>query len=230
VTTTFLERWQGRAGVLATFGDSITQALHIADPALRWADRLAAMLGARLVNRGLSGTVLQSSPAAGGTPRENNGHGRYRRDRLGEDRGDVVAILYGTNDARYTAAPETFGHDGFVRDYRDLLTGLLGAGYAPDAIVIGSPSHLPDAGFAVGAEDGFAGQDRAANQRYTGLVQSLARAFGCFYAPVNERLAAEGGDALILPDHVHPNEAGHARISEIFAAATQLSPSKELCR
>jgi lysophospholipase L1-like esterase len=142
----------------------------------------------------------------------------------------VVAILYGTNDARYTAAPETFGHDGFVRDYRDLLAGLLGAGYAPDAIVIGSPSHLPDAGFAVGAEDGFAGQDRAAYQRYTGLVQSLAREFGCFYAPVNERLAAEGGDALILPDHVHPNEAGHARISEIFAAATQLSPSKELRR
>lgn len=230
MTTTFLERWQGRAGVLATFGDSITQALHIADPALRWANRLAAMLGARLVNRGLSGTVLQSSPAAGGTPRENNGHGRYRRDLLGEDRGDVVAILYGTNDARYTAAPETFGHDGFVRDYRDLLTGLLGAGYAPDAIVIGSPSHLPDAGFAVGAEDGFAGQSRAAYQRYTGAVQSLAREFGCFYAPVNERLAAKGGDALILPDHVHPNEAGHARISEIFAAATQLSPSKELRR
>ena len=207
--------------MLATFGDSITQALHIADPALRWADRLAGMLGARLVNKGLSGTVLQSSAAAGGTPRENNGHGRYRRDLLGEDRGDVIAILYGTNDARYTAAPETFGHDGFVRDYRDLLAGLLGAGYAPDAIVIGSPSHLPDAGFAVGAEDGFSGQNRAEYQRYAGTVKQLAREFSCFYAPVNEMLAA-GGDALILPDHVHPNAEGHARIAGIFASATRL--------
>ncbi len=171
---------------------------------------------------------MQASPAASGAPRENNGRGRYERDLLGAERGDVVAILYGTNDARYTAAPATFGADGFVRDYREVLGGLLRAGYPADAIVIGSVSHLPDAGFAVGAEDGFAGQNRAEYQRYTGLVQSLAREFGCFYAPVNERLAAEGGDALILPDHVHPNEAGHARISEIFAAATQLSPSKEL--
>lgn len=220
--STFLERWQGRAGVLATFGDSITQALHIADPALRWANRLAAMLGASLTNKGLSGTVLQSSPAALGIPRENNGHGRYRRDLLGEDCGDVIAILYGTNDARYTAAPETFGHAGFIRDYRDLLGGLIEAGYPPDAIVIGSPSHLPDAGLAVGAEDGFAGQSRAGYQRYTGTVKQLAREFGCFYAPVSETLAASGGDALILPDHVHPNAEGHARIAEIFASATRL--------
>lgn len=221
--TSFLERWRGQVRSLATFGDSLTQALSIHEPAQRWANRLAARLGAAtLHNRGLSGRVMQSSPDASGKPRSDNGHSRYRRDLLGAERGDVVAILYGTNDARYTAAPATFGHEQFVSDYSDVLRGLLSAGYAPDAIVIGSPGHLPDAGFAVGAEDGFAGQSRAEYQRYTGTIKSIAREFGTFYAPVNERMGAEGGDSLILPDHIHPNAAGHARIAEIFAAATRL--------
>lgn len=219
---TFLERWRGRARSLAAFGDSITQALHILIPEQRWANRLAAMLGAVLYNKGLSGTVLQSSPAAGGAQRAGNGRSRYERDLLGTERADVIAILYGTNDARYTATPQTFHHDNFVRDYREVLNGLIGAGYAPEAIVIGSPSHLPDAGFAVGAEDGFAGQTRAAYQRYVGTIKSLAREAGTFYAPVNERMQAEGGDRLILPDHVHPNAAGHEKIAEVFAGATQL--------
>lgn len=219
--SSFLERWTGKAPSLATFGDSITEGLTIPEVPARWANRLAARLGARLHNRGISGTVMQGSLAAGGAPRDNNGHGRYRRDLLGTERGDVVAILYGTNDARYMGAPQSFGADGFVRDYRAVLAGLIDAGYASDAIVIGSPTHLPDAGFAVGTE-GFAGQSRAAYQSFIGLVQAIAIEFGCFYAPVNERMAAEGGDALILPDNVHPNAAGHGKITEIFADATRL--------
>jgi lysophospholipase L1-like esterase len=219
--TTFLERWRGGAGSLATFGDSITEGLTIPEPAARWSNRLAALLGARLYNRGKSGTVLQSSIAAGGTPRPDNGHGRYQRDLLGAQRGDIVAILYGTNDARYIGAPQTFGAEGFVRDYRAVLAGLLAAGYAADHIAIGSPTYLPDAGFAVGS-DGFAGQSRDVYQSYVELVRSLARECGLFYAPVNERMTAEGGDALILPDHIHPNAAGHGKIAQIFAAATRL--------
>ena len=219
--SSFLERWGGKVGSLATFGDSITEGLTIPEMPARWANRLASGLGARLYNRGISGTVMQSSPAAGGAPRDNNGHGRYQRDLLERERGDVVAILYGTNDARYVGAPQTFGAEGFARDYRAVLAGLIAAGYAPEAIAIGSPTHLPDAGFAVGTE-GFAGQDRSVYQSFVPLVQSLAREFGCFYAPVNERMAAEGGDTLILPDNVHPNAAGHAKIAEIFAEATRL--------
>jgi lysophospholipase L1-like esterase len=219
---TFLERWRGRARSLATFGDSITQALHIDPPAARWANRLAALLGVSLVNRGLSGTVLQNSPDATGKPRAGNGRSRYAADLLGPGRTDLVAIVYGTNDARYTAAPATLNHDGFVRDYRAILAGLFNAGYAPEAIVIGSPPHLPDAGFAVGAEDGFAGQTREAFQRFVGTVKTIARDTGTYYAPINEAMASPEADALILPDHVHPPAAGHARIAEIFAGATQL--------
>jgi lysophospholipase L1-like esterase len=224
--TTFAKRWRGRAGSIATFGDSITQALHIGPPEARWANRLAALLGATLDNRGLSGTVMQNSPAANGVPRENNGRSRYERDLLGENRPDVIAILYGSNDARYTAAPATFTHDNFVRDYREVLSGLFSAGYSADAIVVGSPPHLPDAGFAVGADDGFAGQSRQEFQRYVRAVKSMARDTGTYYAPVNERMAEEGGDALILEDHVHPNAAGHATIAAAFAGATQLETAR----
>lgn len=220
--TSFADFWAGRAKSLATFGDSITQAVHIPVPEDRWANRLAKRLGARLSNRGISGTVLQSSPDAGGRPRADNGHGRYRHDLLGDDRADIIAVLYGTNDARYTAAPTSFTRQAFARDYRDVLAGLLDAGYAPDAIVVGSPPHLPDAGFAVGAEDGFAGQSRREFQRYVETVRSIAAETGTFYAPVNERMSIEGGDAVIRDDHVHPNEAGHARIGKIFAEATRL--------
>jgi lysophospholipase L1-like esterase len=109
-----------------------------------------------------------------------------------------------------------------VLDYRDILAGLFAAGYAPEAIVLGSPPHLPDAGFAVGAEDGFAGQSRVEFQRYAAAVKSIARAAATYYAPVNERFGAADLDALILPDHVHPNADGHAVIAATFAEATRL--------
>lgn len=220
--TRFIERWRGRAKSLAAFGDSVTQALHISDPADRWPNRLAAALGAALRNLGLSGTIMQASPDVTGQPRANSGRSRYARDLLGPDRADLVAILYGLNDARYTAAPATLNRAGFERDYRAVLGGLFDAGYAPETIVLGSPPHLPDAGFTVGAEDGFAGQSRAELDAHVATVRTIARDAGTYYAPVNERMRNEGGDSLVLDDHVHPNAAGHARIAEIFAAAERL--------
>ena len=86
--------------------------------------------------------------------------------------------------------------------------------------MLGSPTHLPDAGFAAGSA-GFTGQTRENYQRFAAAVKDIAIDAGTFYAPVNERMAAEGGDALILADNVHPNPAGHARIAAIFAEATR---------
>jgi lysophospholipase L1-like esterase len=206
---------------LAVFGDSITAGTAASVPERRWANLLAARLGvARLDNRGISGTVLQGSPDAGGSARANNGLGRYASDLLGNGRADVVAILYGFNDARYTAAPATLNHAGFSRDFGALLEGLVAAGFGRDAICLGSPPHIPDAGFAVDAGNGFGGQTRGEFQRYVRTVELLARAAGTFYAAVNEAMAAHGGDALVSPDHVHPNDAGHAIIAAAFAAAT----------
>ena len=217
--TTFLDRARGR-GSLATFGDSITAGASVPEPA-RWSSLLARRAELCLHNRGISGTVLQGSPDASGAPRASNGVGRFRADLLGADRADLVAILYGSNDARYTAAPATLNLAGFVRDYRIVLTGLIEAGYRPSDLCLGSPAYLPDAGFAVGAEDGFAGQTRAAFDAHVRAVRSLAHQTGTYYAAVNEAMAEDGAEALILPDHVHPNEAGHAVIASAFASATR---------
>lgn len=220
MTPGFAERWSGRAQSLAVFGDSITAGSGASSAQHSWANLLARSIGvARVDNRGISATVLQSSPDAGGRPRPNNGFGRYREHLLGEDRADLIAILYGLNDARYTAAPASLNHDGFRRDYAALVGGLLDSGYAADAICLGSLPHLPDAGFAVDAENGFAGQSRVELQRYVRTIELIARNAGTYYAPVNEWMRANGADALVSADHVHPNDAGHAAIARAFADA-----------
>jgi lysophospholipase L1-like esterase len=206
---------------ISVFGDSITAGATVPE-ALRWANRLATRLDLDLSNKGISGTVLQSSPDANGTPRAGNGMGRFRRDLLGPDRSDLIAILYGVNDARHTGAPHSINHGGFMRDYRMLLEELRAAGFAASDICIGSPAHIPDAGFAVGDPE-FVGQTRAGFERYVATVRSLAQQVGTFYAPVNERMQSNGGDALVLPDHVHPNGAGHSVIADAFAGATLLN-------
>jgi lysophospholipase L1-like esterase len=211
----------GHKKTLTTFGDSVTAGATVPE-AVRWANRLATHLQLTLTNKGISGTVLQASPDASGQPRADNGVGRYRRDLLGDERSDVIAILYGFNDARYVGSPATFNRDGFVRDYSLLLEGLIAAGYAAADICIGSPPHIPDAGFSVGS-DGFAGQTREQFERYVDTIHAMARSFGTFYAPVNELMQAQGGDTLILPDFVHPNAEGHAVIAAAFAAATIIS-------
>jgi len=203
---------------ITTFGDSVTAGASVAEPD-RWANRFAASLDLNLRNKGISGTVLQGSPDADGRPRGNNGFSRFRNDLLGADRSDLVAILYGTNDARHTGAPESLNHAGFTRDYRIILSELIVHGFAPRDICIGSPVHIPDAGFSAG-EPEFTGQSRDAFEAYVATIRSLAREFGTFYAAVNERMQAHGGDALVLSDNVHPNPAGHGVIAEAFAAAT----------
>ena len=132
--TSFVERWRGRAASLAIFGDSITAGSAASTPERRWANRLGAALGVRLANKGIGATILQNSADASGRPRPDNGFSRYRRDLLGSDRADLVAILYGFNDARYTLAPATLNADGFRRDYLRSVAAACGRRFvaAPD--------------------------------------------------------------------------------------------------
>lgn len=207
---------------LTTFGDSITFGMSATTPERTWPILLAGEMGVTLINKGIPGTVLQSSPAMTGEPRPDNGWSRHRADLLGPDRADCIAILYGFNDARYVGAPETFNIEGFIRDYRDVVGNLVTSGYRREAICLGSPPHIPDDGFAVGSE-GFTGQTREGFQSHVEAVREIARQYGTYYAPVNERMGAEGGDALVSEDRVHPNDAGHAKIAQIFAEAERLA-------
>ena len=203
---------------LAVFGDSITEGAGASSAEHSWAAQLALELGARLINRGIGGTVMQSTPIHDG--RGGSGVSRFRQDLLGEDRADCIAILYGYNDARYTADPANFNVSAFDRDYRAVLEGLLDAGFGRDQLCLGSPPYPPDA-----ARDrvgpGFTGQSRHGFERYVDAVRRLATDYGLFYAEVYESMARETDGALASNDLVHPNDDGHRLIAAAFASASR---------
>jgi lysophospholipase L1-like esterase len=203
---------------LAVFGDSITSGMSASTPDRAWPAILARRLGVSLRNLGVPGTTMQASPMADGKPKSGSGWARHRPDLIDTERTDLVAILYGFNDARYIGAPRTFNLDGFIRDYRDVVGNLRAAGYAAHALCLGTPPHIPDAGFAVGTA-GFTGQRRDVFDQFGAAITAISREFETFLAPVSRRMAEEGGDALICDDHVHPDDAGHAVIADAFALA-----------
>lgn len=141
------------AGVqsLAVFGDSITVGLNATSTERRWVNRLAAAARVPvLLNAGISGTILQGGAMADGAPRSGNGLGRFRSALLGKERCQALAILYGYNDGRYVAAPQTLNAEAFRRDYGALLEGLLAAGIGAGQIAIGSPPYPSDKALGTG--------------------------------------------------------------------------------
>uniref|UniRef100_UPI0031014B3A SGNH/GDSL hydrolase family protein n=1 Tax=Neorhizobium sp. EC2-8 TaxID=3129230 RepID=UPI0031014B3A len=200
------------------FGDSITAGFNASRADLTWPALFAGALdGFPIRNHAIPGTVLQGSRFADGKPRSNNGVSRYVQSLLDQPRRDAILILYGYNDARYTAAPETMNVGGFVRDYSRILKALIAGGHH-ERIAIGSPPYIPDAGFSIGSA-GFTGQTRDGFEAYVEAVKNLAQRFSIFYAPVYERMKALGDGTLASPDITHPNDAGHRMIFEAFRDA-----------
>lgn len=203
---------------IRVFGDSITAGFNASQPHLAWPALFAAATdGFPIRNHAVPGTVLQGSRLADGKPRQDNGVGRFARTLLDAPHRDAILILYGYNDARYTAAPETMNVTGFVRDYTRLLQTLIAAGHA-ERIAIGSPPYIPDAGFSIGSA-GFTGQTRQGFEAYVEAVRQLAATFRIRYAPVYEQMKMHGDGTLASPDLTHPNDAGHLVISEAFLKA-----------
>lgn len=200
------------------FGDSITAGLNASQPHLAWPALFAAEVdGLPLRNHAIPGTVLQASLLADGKARPGNGAERFAGALLDGPHSDAILILYGYNDARYAAAPESMNAKNFSRDYANMLEKLIEAGHAK-RLAIGSPPYIPDGGFSVGST-GFTGQTRQGFEVYVRTVRELAQRFRVFYAPVYERMKAYGDGPLASPDFTHPNDAGHRVIYEAFRDA-----------
>jgi len=203
---------------IRVFGDSITAGFNASHPHLAWPALFAAELGAlSLRNHAIPGTVLQTAPLADGKARADSGVSRFAGALLDAPHRDAILILYGYNDARYTAAPDSMNAKSFSRDYANMLEKLIAAGHA-ERLAIGSPPYIPDSGFSVGSS-GFTGQTRQGFEVYVRAVRELAQAFRIFYAPVYERMKACGDGALASPDLTHPNDAGHRVICDAFRHA-----------
>ncbi|WP_245571426.1 SGNH/GDSL hydrolase family protein [Neorhizobium alkalisoli] len=208
---------RGISGV-RVFGDSITAGFNATQPDLAWPALFAAAVGGLPIrNQAIPGTVLQGSCLADGKPRPDNGIGRFENALLDAPHCDAILILYGYNDARYTAAPDTMNLRNFTGDYANMLERLIEAGHA-ERLAIGSPPYIPDAGFLVGSA-GFTGQTRNGFESYVEVVHMLARRFSLFYAPVYETIKACGDGALASADLIHPNDAGHRAIFGAFMEA-----------
>lgn len=212
----------GRAGSVSGFGDSITVGQDATTVQGRWLNIVTAPMLTALTNNGISGTIMQNGNLSGGSPQANNGRDRYVATLTGAGKRDFVFILYGLNDLRYTAAPATINLTNFVIDYQEVITGLLGAGYTTDTIIIGSPPWIPDAGYSVGGA-GFTGSNRTIHETYVDAVRQLAVDNDLFYAPVYEEMLANSPATLVSSDEIHPNDAGHAFIANVFLNATKVT-------
>lgn len=204
---------------LVVFGDSLTAGVAATAVQYQWGSIYAATLGLPLLNRGVSGSILQNSPDASGSARLNNGRDRYVADLLGSSLSTRYAILYGLNDSRYTGAPGSVNVSNFTVDLTAVIDGLLGAGVPATSIAIGYP-WIPDAGFSVGSS-GFTGTNRDTLDAYAAAVYGVAYAKGVRYARVYETMDQSGMDS----DNIHPNNTGHAQIAAAFAASLVLSAS-----
>jgi len=128
---------------IRVFGDSISAGFNASHPHLAWPALFAAELSAlTLRNHAIPGTVLQASPLADGKARADNGVSRFAGALLDAPHRDAILILYGYNDARYMAAPDSMNAKSFSRDYANMLERLIEAGHA-ERLAIGSPPYIP---------------------------------------------------------------------------------------
>lgn len=205
-------------GRMAVFGDSLTTGAGATTTANRWANRVSTATTFTLLNAGISGTVLQNSPDANGSPRANNGRDRFQTAILGSNQSEHNYILYGLNDLRYTGATASVNVSNYTNDYKEIINGLLLAGCDRTKIRVGLP-WIPDAGYNQGST-GFTGSTRVIHESYLQAVKDVASEYGLLYAPVYENmLSASASQSIMDTDNVHPNNTGHSIIAVAFQNA-----------
>jgi len=196
---------------IVAFGDSVTAGTGATDADHRWANIVADSLGAVLYNSGISSTVLQNSvqnsvPVIGAAA-ANNGRDTYAT-RVTFYNPTYVAILYGLNDLRLNDVG--FSDSNFSNDLGETVDAIVASGVSASNIIIGSPSYIPAASYALASP--WDGGTTVKHAAYVAACASVATTKGCKYADVYQAMADGGGDTLMADDY-HPNDAGHAVIA-----------------
>lgn len=204
-------------------GDSITNR-ETATSGNAWIDLVATAMNAGTpLNQGISGTVLQNSPDASGSPRANNGRDRYLAALLGANKRDGVFVAYGFNDARYVGAPTTFNVAAYKAQLQGVTSGLIVGGYTIGKIGIVSPYWISDTGLTSGSS-GFTGQSRSGFEAFVSAAREVAQEYGVWFADTYAAMRDNGGTSLInTADNIHPIDAGHLVIKNAVMASTRLN-------
>lgn len=197
-------------------GDSITAGTGASDAAHRWTNLVKAAGGYDvLYNNGVSGTVLQNTvqntvAVIGGAVTSNL---RDNRDtRISYYSPDYLFILYGLNDLRLNDA--AFTSALFQNDLQEIVQQAKAYGTPAAHIVIGSPPYIPAASYTLAPP--WDGATAGKFTDYIAACAAVATAEGTKYIDVNAWMIANGGDTLIGPDGIHPNDAGHDAIADAF--------------
>ena len=201
-----------------SFGDSIAAGSGATAAQYNWMNRLSTSINSAVLNKGSGGTVLQNSNDSSGFPRAGNGRDRYSTDVLGTNKRDMLVMMYGFNDMRYTDAPATMNAVNFENDMREVIDGLLSGGYDADHIVMCSLPYIDDTRYLIGSA-GFTGSNAYIHKSYNDACRRIAIDYDLFFADLYNYMLDNGGTALLNPADVHPNDDGHAAIYEAILAA-----------
>ncbi len=202
-------------------GDSITEGAGVSDPANRYWERLARRTSAVCVGYGIGGTRIARQQHPVPDQYHDFHHFSTRLAEMDKD-ADIVVIFGGVNDFGHGDAP--FGtftdrtEDTFYGALHVLYTAVLEQ-YPEAQIVVMTPTHFS-------AEWDHAGETGPGRKRSLREYVEAIREVAEYYAlPVLDLYRVSGIQPLVpamrdryMPDGLHPNDAGHARIEEkLFA-------------
>lgn len=203
---------------IAFLGDSITEGVGVADPVNLYWRRVEALTGARSYGYGIGGTRIAPQRTPSLQPRWDRYFGSRIADMIPD--ADIVVVFGGTNDFGHGDAalgdPRAPQPDTFCDALHQLLRELIER-YPQAQLVLMTPLHRLTENVNVAYNESGIRSEHTLED-YVDAITTVAAFYG---VPVLDLFRTSGlqpavpvARELYMPDGLHPNDAGHARIAE----------------